>query len=143
MHLHKYEALLAVGARHSIVPGDVQSLNHFIKKHRGWKFGHLSYELKNRLHGYTGRKEDLVGFPDFHFFVPEILLQLQQDGLTIFAEDPSLVYREISEQETGNGPGHGKLSISQKLNKDEYIQKIEKLKQHILRGDCYEINFCQ
>ena len=29
------------------------------------------------------------------------------------------------------------------MTKEAYIQKITLLKQHILRGDCYEINFCQ
>ncbi len=31
----------------------------------------------------------------------------------------------------------------QRFSKPEYIGIIEQLKQHILRGDCYEINFCQ
>src|SRR6185437_8045323 len=33
--------------------------------------------------------------------------------------------------------------IRQRLQKAEYIHIIERLKEHILRGDCYEINFCQ
>ncbi|HTM93073.1 MAG TPA: anthranilate synthase component I family protein, partial [Flavisolibacter sp.] len=35
------------------------------------------------------------------------------------------------------------ISIQQKLSKEEYIQTIRQLQQHIVRGDCYEINFCQ
>ena len=34
-------------------------------------------------------------------------------------------------------------AFSQKISKEEYIKTIEQLRQHILRGDCYEINFCQ
>ena len=29
------------------------------------------------------------------------------------------------------------------ISKEEYISIIKQLKKHILRGDCYEINFCQ
>jgi para-aminobenzoate synthetase component I len=29
------------------------------------------------------------------------------------------------------------------FSKEEYIGKIKKVQQHIARGDCYEINFCQ
>ena len=35
------------------------------------------------------------------------------------------------------------LEIKGLLSKEEYIGKINKLKWHIQRGDCYEINFCQ
>ena len=33
--------------------------------------------------------------------------------------------------------------INASITKDEYIKTIEELKKHLLRGDCYEINFCQ
>ena len=32
--------------------------------------------------------------------------------------------------------------LSQKLNKDQYLSKLELLKSHINRGDVYEANFC-
>ena len=35
------------------------------------------------------------------------------------------------------------LNINQKLSKAQYINKIESLKNHIIRGDIYEVNFCQ
>ncbi|RZK45760.1 MAG: hypothetical protein EOO94_03815, partial [Pedobacter sp.] len=33
--------------------------------------------------------------------------------------------------------------IRQRYTQEEYVQTIRQLKEHILRGDCYEINFCQ
>src|SRR5690606_12120597 len=33
--------------------------------------------------------------------------------------------------------------IQQRVTRQEYLDDIIKLKQHILRGDCYEINYCQ
>jgi len=33
--------------------------------------------------------------------------------------------------------------IKNKIQREEYIGIINKLRDHILRGDCYEINFCQ
>ena len=35
------------------------------------------------------------------------------------------------------------VSIQSRLSLQQYISIINKLKLHILRGDCYEINFCQ
>jgi para-aminobenzoate synthetase component 1 len=33
--------------------------------------------------------------------------------------------------------------INNRISREEYIRIIKQLQQHILRGDCYEINFCQ
>jgi len=33
--------------------------------------------------------------------------------------------------------------MQHRLDRTEYIQKIKSLQAHILKGDCYEINFCQ
>jgi para-aminobenzoate synthetase component 1 len=33
--------------------------------------------------------------------------------------------------------------ITPRITKEIYLKTIEQLKKHILRGDCYEINFCQ
>jgi para-aminobenzoate synthetase component 1 len=35
------------------------------------------------------------------------------------------------------------IQITPCIAKETYLQTIEQLKKHILRGDCYEINFCQ
>ena len=35
------------------------------------------------------------------------------------------------------------IAFEQRFSKEKYIETIEKLRAHILRGDCYEINFCQ
>ena len=33
--------------------------------------------------------------------------------------------------------------LKSRFAKDEYIETVKKIQQHIVRGDCYEINFCQ
>src|SRR5204863_7497662 len=34
-------------------------------------------------------------------------------------------------------------AVQSRLLQNEYIETLNRLKHHILRGDCYEINFCQ
>jgi para-aminobenzoate synthetase component 1 len=34
------------------------------------------------------------------------------------------------------------VNISQKISKAEYLETVNQLKAHILKGDCYEINYC-
>ena len=139
---HQYECLLAAGSFQSITSGSLEELDHFLEKNEQWKFGHLSYELKNLIHNFRSGKNDEIGFPPFFFFVPQFLLKIKGEELIIEGEECEKVYDQILEQEIPVSISHS-VSIQQKLNKESYIQKIKQLQQHIVRGDCYEINFCQ
>lgn len=139
---HQYECLLAAGALHSISSGSLNDVDDFVRNNRNWTFGHLSYELKNSIHYLNSNKEDKIGFPHFFFFVPEFLIQITQTELKIEGTDCKNIYEEILNQKLAPSSSPH-LTIQQKLSKQEYIQTIRQLQQHIVRGDCYEINFCQ
>ncbi len=51
--------------------------------------------------------------------------------------------REYSGRSERGGGWTGGPQINQRFSKTQYISTVEKLRQHILKGDCYEINFCQ
>jgi para-aminobenzoate synthetase component 1 len=138
----RYECLLAAGTARYISPGSLKDLDDFLEKNKNWAFGHLSYDLKNSIHHFRSNKEDKIGFPHFFFFVPDFLVHITQNELKIEGKDCKKVYEEILNQkvETTSAPH---IAIQQKLSKEEYIQTIRQLQQHIVRGDCYEINFCQ
>ncbi len=40
-------------------------------------------------------------------------------------------------------PGKPIVNFKKRFEKDTYISTVKKLQQHIQRGECYEINFCQ
>ncbi len=139
---HQYECLLAAGTTQYISSGSLKDLDGFLERNRNWIFGHLSYDLKNSIHHFQSDKEDKIGFPHFFFFVPEFLVQITQNELKIEGEDCDGAYKEILDEKVEKiFSAH--LSIQQKLSKEEYLQIIKQLQQHIVRGDCYEINFCQ
>jgi len=52
------------------------------------------------------------------------------------------IFYEIMEAGDEAREKWGDIKIDQRISKTEYIETIEKLKKHILRGDCYEINYC-
>lgn len=137
-----YECLLAAGAVQSFSSNKLSEADHFLEKNNHWVFGHLCYELGNSIHHLSSSKQNKIGFPHFFFFVPQFLLQIRKNKLIIEGKNCEEIYNQILEQETEtvvNGP----IAIRQRLSKEEYIQKIKALQQHIVRGDCYEINFCQ
>ena len=49
----------------------------------------------------------------------------------------------IVSSQTSKDIDHRSPVLKSRFSKEEYKETIQKLQQHILRGDCYEINFCQ
>src|SRR5882724_5407429 len=98
---HAYECLAGVGALHSLsapAGNALQEFDRFRAQHPGWLFGHLGYGLGEETvgPGHTPRPPeegeardpvsglpDLIGFPDLFFFVPEIVLLLNDTELAI------------------------------------------------------------
>ncbi|HUP11588.1 MAG TPA: anthranilate synthase component I family protein, partial [Niastella sp.] len=54
------------------------------------------------------------------------------------------IFHEICAIEPPVDPGQpAQTPINNRISREEYIRIIQQLQQHILHGDCYEINFCQ
>lgn len=149
---HSMECLLAAGVKRQLKTdaGDaLNQLQEFIGNRSdesgltGWLFGHLSYDLKNEIEELSSANPDKIQFPDLFFFEPEIVIRLTATEMIITANDPEAVFAAV--QHTIQKPiiSVSPVIIQNRLSQQQYISIINKLKQHILRGDCYEINFCQ
>jgi len=146
---HSLECILAAGVKRQFMSqaGDAfEKFQSFIAEKKSWLFGHLGYDLKNEIEALTSSHPDYIKFPDIFFFELEIIFRLTEKKITIEGvDDAGKIYEEIN-----NMPPPGlqttvnwKLSIQERISKKEYIGIIKKLRDHIHRGDCYEINFCQ
>ncbi|MEJ7589638.1 MAG: chorismate-binding protein, partial [Ferruginibacter sp.] len=143
-----FECMLAVGSKKNMEAGagkTLESLKHFFLTEKDWLFGHMGYDIKNETEQLSSLNDDGIEFPDCHFFVPETVLQLNENELLIYSEDEaqaifSLIQSHSSFIEQKRAQN---LKISNRISQDDYISIIKKLQQHILRGDCYEINYCQ
>ncbi|MFT4094020.1 MAG: anthranilate synthase component I family protein [Niabella sp.] len=142
-----YELLVGAGVMRRYEASGVTALNgfqNFIDKKPAWLFGHLGYELATTERAGLSEKKDLLSFPDICFFEPEIVLQLQCNELQITAGSPEAIFRSIEQQVVAAQPEkQAPLEIKNRISREEYIATIDHLKNHIQRGDCYEINFCQ
>lgn len=143
-----FECLLAVNAKTYVsagFPNAFSRLETFLKTNDDWCFGHLGYDLKNETEIVTSGNPDYILFPDLFFFVPEIIIILRQKELLIGVEDQThtLVATAISQSAVPLFHSGNAINIQSRFTRDEYIETIHKLQQHILYGDCYEINFCQ
>lgn len=147
---HSIECILAVGSISDTgaVPAGraLLTLNEFQNAHpREWIFGHFGYDLKNEIEVLRSGHEDFVGFPDLFFFVPRIVLQLSETEISIgvIEEDARKVFESIRATSVSVRKLPKKVSVKARFSKEEYIGTVQQLQKHILRGDCYEINFCQ
>ncbi len=143
-----FECLLAVGCKRNITASAgnaFELLKEYSNEKNSWLFGHLGYDLKNEIEQLRSENYDGAGFSDLHFFEPEVLLCLSAEKLTVHAEgETHKIFTAILAQPSGiNNSENKNIEIKSRIQKQEYINLVEKLRAHILRGDCYEINFCQ
>jgi para-aminobenzoate synthetase component 1 len=143
------ECLVATGVitDYGSQPGSgLEGLDAFLQEHDDWYFGHLSYDLKRETGGGSSPQPDRTGFPDLFFFVPQTVVMLAPDAMHIGTVnlDPTVVYQQIIGTNAGSSkPDAPVPEIRQRFSRADYLAVIEKLQEHIRRGDCYEINFCQ
>jgi len=144
-----FECLLAAGSKAGIeqeAGNAFDILRNFHAAHAGeWLFGHLGYDLKNEVETLQSDHHDGIGFSDMHFFVPEIVLELNDAEVIIYTDgDADEVWQQIIQAPAEITPQvQTQALVKNRISRENYITIIEKLRQHILRGDCYEINFCQ
>jgi len=143
---HSIECLLAVGNKNGFSGRSLNELQAFIDKESRWLFGHLAYDIKNEIEkGFISAHPDNIGFPDVFFFEPEFIIRLSENKMEIETKDEieaERIFSEIMGEEFRINNEESFIQIDQRVSKEEYIETIEILKKHILRGDCYEINYC-
>ena len=73
-------------------------------------------------------------------------MEYKNDQLFVssLSSNPADIFNEINNYPFENEQIYtNEISLENRINKENYLSIIKILQQHILRGDCYEINFCQ
>ena len=147
-HLHQHEEfLLAAGVSKEIVVNEncFSTLQKFIEENHGWKFGYMSYDVKNEIEKLQSKNTSQLNFPLVHFFIPEIFIQMKGNEVEISSNEKpeEKIFEEInaiilSENHVAVSP-----EVKRRMNDNEYLRKVEDVKEFILQGDVYELNLCQ
>lgn len=142
------ECLAAAGAVEvfSVKENILSQFSEFLEGRRDWLFGHISYDLKNEIESLHSAHTDGIDFPDLYFFRPETVVEMKEGRVTIstFRNDPGVLYEEIlAYKPPADSVNPAPVLTQPRIGKAAYLSIIRQLQQHILRGDCYEINFCQ
>ncbi|MEM9686630.1 MAG: chorismate-binding protein, partial [Bacteroidota bacterium] len=154
-HLHStFDAILAVDALVRIktdTHNAFRILQGFRKDINDWVFGYLSYDMKNDIESLSSRNKDELGFPDMHFFQPKKIIFVKGNKVTFCY--PSMFYGEVAgdfhqiisfkSSSSEKSDPQSQLKITARLQKNEYIARIQEILAQIQHGNIHEANFCQ
>ncbi len=143
---HQFDLLISAGVQGELkaqTGGALDQLDAFIANCPVHISGFLGYDLKNEIETLESRNWDGLGFPDLYFFIPQYQLIFRGDEVEISADQPETIYQSILALEPLQNSTDFKGQLKQRLNREAYLNAVSKLKEHIQRGDIYEVNLCQ
>lgn len=140
-----FDFLLAAGVKREVraTTAAFTALQEFLSESASWSFGFLTYDLKNELEDLDSAHADRLHFPNLYFFEPEHLLQIRGDELRLTSADPEQVFDAVGMLQLPEPVFPGNLEIRQRTSRAEYLAAVARIREHIRRGDIYELNFCQ
>ncbi len=142
--LNRYELLVGAGAQ-QMYSGREEIATVFGKE---WLFGHINYDYKNQL--YKDMKSEQVAWfqnEDCRFFKPQIVIWIAAGSNQLHIESadwaPEVILEQIMNAAEELTSSEAPRPQFQKLfDKETYLERVREVKEHILNGDCYELNLC-
>ncbi|MCX6182715.1 MAG: anthranilate synthase component I family protein [Bacteroidetes bacterium] len=144
-----YTTVLAIGDKQSV---SGKAKNAFweiaqLKKYADHIFGFFAYDLKNEIENLQSENLDGSDFPDYFFFQPKLIVRVSKDKLQLeyFEEDAEFTADIVANltKAVPEFPVGKSVVLKPRVSKEKYIDTVNQLKNHIHRGDVYEVNFCQ
>jgi len=145
-----FDCILAVDAFTSLQTdyyNAFEDLKQYQQNTKDWLFGYLSYDLKNDIEKLQSNNFDGLHFPDLFFFQPKKIFILKGNVLEIqylmlCDDEVETNFEEIEKTQTEAFVTLSGVEVKQRIPKELYIQKVNKMLEHIHVGDMYEGNFC-
>lgn len=143
---NEYELIVGIGAKATLkvkqAGNAFKQLKNFHAEHKNWLLGYLGYDLKNEVEKLQSNNTDNLGFPAMYFFVPEILVRIKENSISIDAEQPDVIFEAIQATHLSAQKEKQAFSFTPRVSKEEYLEKILQTRNHIEEGDVYEMNVC-
>ena len=126
----------------------LETIHKFINEHKeNYLFMALSYDIKNEIENLYSRNPDEIEFPSAVIWCPEVVVKIKdQDYTFVQGQETELNKQTLSHFLNHNkeaSDSNGSYKFIPRISKDAYIKTVNKIKDHIQRGDIYELNYCQ
>ncbi len=125
------------------------SIQEFIDAHPGeFIFFVFSYELKDSIESLNSANPSFIPTPLAVLFTSEVVLERQQGRWTLVkGKDSTFNLSRLEEFESPLPSEELERPFAQdqssgRLDRSDYVNKVDRIKEHIQKGDIYEMNFC-
>ncbi|MCT4561006.1 MAG: aminodeoxychorismate synthase component I [Crocinitomicaceae bacterium] len=129
-------------------PGSIERIKTFTEKNKGkYIFGYIGYDVKNDIEKLKSNNTDYKHFPDVFLWVPSCVVSMNSENLEFLQGEKTSEHFEFLnyflEEETDENFHPYNLDFKAITKKEDYLKAVQKIKDHIQKGDIYEANYCQ
>ncbi|MFY0644821.1 MAG: anthranilate synthase component I family protein [Bacteroidia bacterium] len=129
-----YEFIAAFGSNNLIT-----TLDGLLQLEKNWVFGILPYDLKNRMEDLQSQNPSYLNQEEVSFFIPTTVLTIDREGMLIVQSGSlkEFFYEQVQR------PPHllENLKRVNPLVKEDYLSRVENIKELIRDGEVYELNY--
>jgi para-aminobenzoate synthetase component 1 len=142
-----FRELLAAGFASSNDPKTsiltFEALKSHVQLAPSWLFGHIGYDMKNTLEALSSGHPAADGFPDMFFYEPLHVVAFHPHGIEILkSPDPHALLHTWEAMPESVDTVLFEGTVTPVTDKATYCKDVTSIKQHILEGDIYEMNYC-
>ncbi len=119
-------------------------LGEALQRQPDWYFGHLTFDLKNQLEDLHSRHRDRFDFAPLEFFRPKTIATYREGKLEVESSEYEHADDFLRALPTPSlqTPVHQQVVLSATTSRDQYLQNVAALKEHLQFGNIYEVNYC-
>ncbi|MFI5149373.1 MAG: anthranilate synthase component I family protein [Bacteroidia bacterium] len=114
-----------------------------------WSFGYIGYDYKNTIEQLESVNPLPIPARIFHFFEPAIVFKENEGKREVLVNTPDLdkagieaLYQKVFFKSRGCTGNKKQIVLKERQTKESYLAQVRHIKEHIQRGDIYEMNFC-
>lgn len=146
----RFQKRLAIGSKqHFEVPNNgkflVQDFDAFRSQAIHGIYGIFSYDLKNSFEHLTSKNPNNGNWPIVAFFEPEFVVDWENHSLKLLHGNAEQWQQCLSDFTTYSVVQNDDAIVNPtkfSTSFEEYCQHFNAIKNHIYRGDIYEMNYC-
>ncbi len=145
-YTENYQLILGLGAKEKVYLKDHHSDIHLFFDYiqKDFWIGFLSYDIKNNFEKLQSTHPNRHQTPLAGFIRPEILIKIDNQGNIIWecnAQQQQKI-EELLDINFSATQDTQTPTTQQNISKEEYIENVHHIQNHIRRGDIFEMNYC-
>lgn len=107
-----------------------------------FKVGIIGYDFKNNLENLHSSNPAFLDLPEICFFQPELFIKIDNNRILSKTELTIDFLDQINLIDLPQSPPIS-CRWTPQISKEKYLESLKSIKNHIIEGNTYEMNFCQ